>query len=81
MNKKFIFWSLDNTDVHFFQKLISDFRLNFMTSPVETNDWFWPFINKNQEWGQFNGDKHFGEYGHKQFFQYLYQYIQQPKLI
>jgi hypothetical protein len=28
-------------------------------------------------WWQTNNDKHFGKVGHKEFFEYLYPYIQQ----
>ena len=36
-------------------------------------------LENDKHW-QTNNDKHFGKIGHKQFFEYLYQYIE-PKLI
>jgi hypothetical protein len=71
---------LDRSNIYFYEKLTKDFKKELIKSPVGTDDWFKPFIDVNVEWGQMNSDKHFGEYGHNQFFQYLYQYIQ-PKLI
>jgi hypothetical protein len=79
-NKPFFFWSLDRSNIYFYEKLTKDFKKELIKSPVGTDDWFKPFLDVNVEWGQMNSDKHFGEYGHNQFFQYLYQYIQ-PKLI
>ena len=80
MNKKFVFWCLDETENDWYKKLINDFSEEFIPSPVGTNNWFKPFIDKTPEWWQINNDRHFGENGHKEFFQYLYGYIQ-PKLI
>ena len=54
----------------------NDFNDEFVPSPIGTNNWFKPFIDKTPEWWQINNDRHFGEFGHKQFFQYLYPYIQ-----
>ena len=75
-NKKFCFWFLDECDNFYFQKIIKEFSENFIPSPIGTPNWFKPFIDKTPEWWQKNNDRHFGELGHKEFFEYLYRYIQ-----
>lgn len=75
-NKKFYFWFLDEVDNFYFHKIIKEFNSHFIPSPIGTNHWFKPFIDKTPEWWQINNDRHFGEFGHSEFFQYLYSYIQ-----
>ena len=76
-NKKFYFWCLDDTTNPAFAKLKSEFADNHIPNPNGQTAWFKQFIDKTPEWWQKNNDRHFSEYGHKQFFQYLYPYIQQ----
>ena len=75
-NKKFVFWSLENTNNHVFLKLVSDFKEEFMISPLGTNDWFKSYIDKNPLYWQENTDRHFGIYGHQKFFEFISEFVE-----
>ena len=68
------FWNMDNTDLYIFQKMIENNHKNYL-KPFGEKCWI-DYCYSNKEWWQTNNDKHFGKTGHKEFFQYLYQYIQ-----
>jgi hypothetical protein len=43
--------------------------------PFDKKCWI-DYCYSNKLWWQTNNDKHFGKTGHKEFFEYLYPYIQ-----
>lgn len=76
-NIDFKFWLLDSVDnVSEFQTMLNDYREHFIPNPNGGDAWFKPYIDKKTEWWQKNSDRHFSKFGHSEFFQYLYGYIQ-----
>ena len=69
-----LFWNIDNCDLHIFQKMIKNHNKNYI-KPFNQSCWI-DYCYSNEKWWQTNNDKHFGKTGHKEFFQYLYGYIQ-----
>jgi hypothetical protein len=73
-----LFWNIDECDLPIFEKMIKLNEKNYV-KPFDKKCWI-DYCYSNQLWWQTNNDKHFGKIGHKEFFEYLYQYIE-PKLI
>lgn len=69
-----LFWNMDNCDLEIFQKMLKNHNKNYI-KPFEEKSWI-DYCYSNKLWWQTNNDKHFGKTGHKEFFEYLYQYIQ-----
>lgn len=69
-----LFWNMDNSNLPIFKKMIENHKKNYV-KPFDENSWI-DYCYSNKMWWQTNNDKHFGKTGHKEFFQYLYQYIQ-----
>lgn len=68
-----LFWNIDDSDLPIFKKMIKFNEKNYV-KPFDKKCWI-DYCYSNQLWWQTNNDKHFGKTGHKEFFQYLYQYI------
>jgi hypothetical protein len=73
-----LFWNIDKCDLPIFKKMTELNGENYI-KPFDKKCWI-DYCYSNQLWWQTNNDKHFGKAGHKEFFEYLYQYIE-PKLI
>jgi hypothetical protein len=73
-----LFWNMDKCDLPIFKKMIKLNDENYI-KPFDKKCWI-DYCYSNQLWWQTNNDKHFGKLGHKEFFEYLYGYIE-PKLI
>ena len=69
-----LFWNIDDCDLPIFEKMIKLNEKNYV-KPFDKKCWI-DYCYSNQLWWQTNNDKHFGKTGHKEFFQYLYPYIQ-----
>lgn len=77
LNVKFHFWCLDSIQgVHAFDVMKTQYSQHFIPNPNGEDAWFKPYIDKKTEWWQKNSDRHFSKFGHSEFFQYLYGYIQ-----
>jgi hypothetical protein len=70
----FLFWNMDKCGLPLFNKMMEKYPKNYI-NPFGKMCWI-DYCNSDSKWWQTNGDRHFGKYGHLQFFQYLYQYIQ-----
>ncbi len=68
------FWNIENCYLPIFQTIIESNSKNYI-KPFDKSCWI-DYCHSNPLWWQTNGDKHFGKTGHKEFFEYLYQYIQ-----
>jgi hypothetical protein len=68
------FWNMDKCGLPIFNKMVKNHSKNYIT-PIEAECWI-DVCNKTSLWWQTNNDRHFGKEGHKEFFLYLYQYIQ-----
>jgi hypothetical protein len=73
-----LFWNIDKCDLPIFKKMTELNGENYI-KPFDKKCWI-DYCYSNELWWQTNNDKHFGKLGHKEFFEYLYQYIQ-SKLI
>lgn len=69
------FWNMDRCDLSLFDEMVKNNTKNYI-KPFDKMCWM-DYCNETPEWWQKNDDRHFGKYAHNQFFQYLYQYIQQ----
>lgn len=69
-----LFWNIDTSESPIFKKMIKLNSENYI-KPFDKNCWI-DYCYSNQLWWQTNNDKHFGKTGHKEFFEYLYPYIQ-----
>ena len=69
-----LFWNIDDCDLPIFEKMIKLNEKNYV-KPFDKKCWI-DYCYSNQLWWQTNNDKHFGKTGHKEFFKYLYPYIQ-----
>lgn len=69
-----LFWNIDVCDLPIFKKMIKLNGENYI-KPFDKKCWI-DYCYSNQLWWQTNNDKHFGKTGHKEFFEYLYPYIQ-----
>ena len=77
LNINFHFWCLDSLQgIHAFDVMKSQYKEHFIPNPNGEDAWFKPYIDKKTEWWQKNSDRHFSKFGHSEFFQYLYGYIQ-----
>jgi hypothetical protein len=72
------FWNMDKCQLLLFDEMTKTHQKNYII-PFDKKCWI-DYCYSNPLWWQTNNDKHFGKIGHKQFFEYLYQYIE-PKLI
>jgi hypothetical protein len=70
-----LFWNMDKCGLPIFDKMIKNNNKNYI-KPFNQRCWI-DYCNSNKNWWQTNNDRHFGKTGHLEFFQYLYQYIQQ----
>lgn len=68
------FWNMDKCGLPLFNRMIETHTKNYI-APFEEQCWM-DVCNKTPLWWQKNNDRHFGKEGHKQFFLYLYGYIQ-----
>ena len=81
MNINFNFWCLDSIQgVHAFDTMKNQYKEHFIPNPNGGDAWFKPYIDTKTEWWQKNSDRHFSKFGHSEFFQYLYSYIQKEKI-
>jgi hypothetical protein len=69
-----LFWNIDNCNLPIFRKIKKENIKNYV-KPFDKSSWI-DYCYSNRLWWQTNNDKHFGKTGHKEFFEYLYQYIQ-----
>ena len=72
------FWNMDKCQLLLFDEMTKTHQKNYII-PFDKKCWI-DYCYSNPLWWQTNNDKHFGKVGHKQFFEYLYQYIE-TKLI
>lgn len=72
------FWNMDKCGLPLFNQMIKKHHQNYI-KPFKYECWI-DFCNQTPSWWQKNNDRHFGKMGHKEFFEYLYPYIQ-PTLI
>jgi predicted DNA-binding transcriptional regulator len=73
-----LFWNIDICDLSVFKKMV-ELNNEHYIKPFDKKCWI-DYCYSNPSWWQTNNDKHFGKAGHKEFFEYLYQYIE-PKII
>lgn len=71
---KFLFWNMDKCGLSLFDDLVKNNEKNYI-KPYKKPCWI-DYCNSNPKWWQTNNDRHFGKLGHKEFFEYLYRYIQ-----
>ena len=76
--KNVYFWNMDKCGLPLFNEMIKKYDKNYI-KPKGYDCWI-DFCNQTPSWWQKNNDRHFGKMGHKEFFEYLYPYIQ-PNLI
>jgi hypothetical protein len=69
-----LFWNIDTSESLIFKKMIKLNSENYI-KPFDKKCWI-DYCYSNKLWWQTNNDKHFGKLGHKEFFEYLYPYIQ-----
>jgi hypothetical protein len=69
---------MDKCQLLLFDEMTKTHQKNYII-PFDKKCWI-DYCYSNPLWWQTNNDKHFGKVGHKQFFEYLYQYIE-TKLI
>jgi hypothetical protein len=69
-----LFWNIDTSESPIFKKMIKLNSENYI-KPFDEKSWI-DYCYSNKLWWQTNNDKHFGKLGHKEFFEYLYPYIQ-----
>jgi hypothetical protein len=69
-----LFWNIDTSESPIFKKMIKLNSENYI-KPFDKKCWI-DYCYSNKLWWQTNNDKHFGKLGHKEFFEYLYPYIQ-----
>jgi hypothetical protein len=70
-----LFWNIDMCDLPIFKKMVELNHKHYI-KPFDKTCWI-DYCYSNPLWWQTNNDKHFGKVGHKEFFEYLYPYIQQ----
>ena len=68
------FWNMDKCGLPLFNDMIQRYTKNYI-KPKGYQCWI-DFCNETPQWWQKNNDRHFGKMGHKEFFEYLYPYIQ-----
>ena len=68
------FWNMDKCGLPLFNDMINRYHKNYI-KPKGHRCWI-DVCNETPLWWQKNNDRHFGKTGHKEFFRYLYQYIQ-----
>lgn len=68
------FWNMDKCGLPLFNEMIKNHHKNYI-KPFNQTCWI-DYCNSNSDWWQTNNDRHFGKTGHKEFFEYLYPYIQ-----
>ena len=65
---------MDKCGLSLFDNLIKNNENNYL-KPYTKSCWI-DYCNSKPDWWQTNNDRHFGKLGHKEFFEYLYRYIQ-----
>jgi len=68
------FWNMDKCGLPLFNEMTKIHHKNYI-KPFNEICWI-DYCNSNSNWWQTNNDRHFGKTGHKEFFEYLYPYIQ-----
>jgi hypothetical protein len=68
------FWNMDKCGLPLFNEMTKTHHKNYI-KPFNEICWI-DYCNSNSNWWQTNNDRHFGKTGHKEFFEYLYPYIQ-----
>lgn len=68
------FWNMDKCGLPLFNQMVNTYNKHYI-KPFQYQCWI-DFCNETPKWWQKNNDRHFGKMGHKEFFEYLYPYIQ-----